>query len=136
MTTNPYQSPQTPAARVVSPEAKAKSDTARNIRAICILYSVFGGFCMLVGIVLLLSGAEGRGARPPAVDWIFMIGGAVGLISAIGVLRKQTWGIPVCAIMSAFYMFGFPVGTILGGYFLLNIWKVKDQFQIVPAELA
>ena len=66
---------------------------------------------------MLLGSGDGPQPPPKAIGWAFLIGGAAGSISALGVLWKKAWGIPVCAIISAFYLFGFPIGTILGGYF-------------------
>ena len=118
---NPYQ---TPNEVKTVPE---KSRTGRNIRAICILYIVFGAVAVLAGIGFLV---DPKGADvPPAVGWAVLFGGSFGVISAIGVLCKKMWGIPVCQVVSALYVLGFPVGTILGGYFLLNIGKVKSEFR-------
>ena len=123
---NPYQSPNdaTTVSVTASPEP---SRVARNIRAICILYVVFGVIAILAGISML---SDPKGTEvSPGVAWAVILGGIIGVISAIGVLRKTTWGIPVCQIVSAVYLLGFPVGTILGGYFLLNIGKVRSEFR-------
>jgi len=136
MTENPYESPPGASSLVLSAEAKKNAEIARNIRAICILYTVFGVLFSLAGLGLLLGSGDSPHPPPRFIVWIFLLGGSVGATSAIGVVRKKAWGIPVCAIISAFYLCAFPIGTILGGYFLLNIWKVKKQFQVVPAELA
>jgi hypothetical protein len=123
---NPYESPREAGnwrTGTISPEM---AKTARNIRAICILYIVLGAFLMFIGIIFTLNFKEA--AIYPLVGIIAFITGCAGLISAIGVLRKCSWGVPVCMIVSAFYLLNFPIGTILGAYFLINIGKVKKCF--------
>jgi uncharacterized membrane protein HdeD (DUF308 family) len=123
---NPYEAPKT-TSTVPTPLSPEESRVARNIRAICILYVVFGAIAILGGIGMV---SDPKGMEvPPAVGWAVLVGGAIGLISAIGVLRKSPWGVPVCQIVSAVYLFGFPIGTILGGYFLLHIGQVKRAFR-------
>jgi len=134
--TNPYQSPQGAGTPESSPEVKKRAQIARSIRAICILYTVFGTLAFLGGLGLLFGSPEAPDAPPKWFGWLLLIGGAAGAISAVGVLWKKSWGVPVCAIVSAVYLLSFPVGTILGGYFLFNIWKVRDQFGAIPAQLA
>ena len=123
---NPYQSPNEESTVTDSASLK-KPRIARNIRAICVLYVIFGFLAVLGGIGILLD-SKGTGVAP-VVGWAVLLGGSVGLVSAIGVIRKKSWGIPVCQIVSALYLLGFPIGTFLGGYFLFNIGKVKSEFQ-------
>lgn len=121
---NPYQSPaEVPVEARPSPE---QTRLARNIRAICILYAVFGSVAVLAGIGLFF---DDTGAVPRVVPCIVLPLGLGGLVSAVGVLRKRAWGVPLCRVMSALYLLSFPIGTILGAYFLLNIGKVKDMFR-------
>ncbi len=122
-TINPYQSPaEVPSIPQHTPE---QTRIIRNIRAICILYILFGSIAVLAGIGML---SDGNGV-PPAIACLVFAMGLAGIISAIGVLRRRTWGVLFCQIVSALYLLSFPVGTILGGYFLLNIGKVKDDFR-------
>ena len=100
---------------------------ARNIRAICILYVTFGCIVAPVGTLGLFSAEED--GMPVAVASLFLICGLAGVLSATGVLRRRKWGIPFCQIMSVLYLVAFPIGTILGGYFLLKIDSVRDQFR-------
>jgi tellurite resistance protein TehA-like permease len=104
------------------------SRIVRSIRAICILYVVFGALTVLAAVGALL-GHGGPDPPPAALAWIFLVLGSASAVSAIGVLRKRAWGIPMCRIISAFYLLSFPFGTIFGGYLLLNIGKVKSQFR-------
>lgn len=123
---NPYQSPfaesEKPAA--LSPDLQR---VVRNIRAICILYIVLGSIAALGGFVMLLFDDSGEIPKPIAgTIFVCAVG---GVISALGVLRRQRWGVPFCQIISAIYLINFPIGTILGAYFLLNIGKVKREFR-------
>ncbi len=123
-TINPYQSP----AGVSEPIPHTPDQTRiiRNIRAICILYVFFGSIAVLGGIGILCANNE---KISPVIGCVPLALGLAGVISAIGVLRRRTWGIPFCQIISALYLMGFPIGTILGGYFLVNIGKVRDAFR-------
>ena len=131
---NPYQSPRAVngeyadvSAVAEDPASAAKrARIARNIRAICLLYVVFGSIAVLAGIGLLVDDSPLQAS--PVFGWGLLVGGCAGIISAMGVLRKRSWGILVCQIVSALYLLSFPVGTILGGYFLLNIGKVRSDF--------
>lgn len=119
---NPYQSP-----AEVHPATQRTSDPTRifhNIRAVCVLYIIFGGMSALGAIgVLLVDGAL------PAFDCFALVLIVGGIIPATALLRGRTWCIPFLEILSAIYLLIFPVGTILGGYFLLNIGKVKDDIR-------
>lgn len=130
---NPYESPREPGITEAAISPK-DAKIARNIRAICFLYIVFGGLGVLVGVVGVLAGVAGALAGsqeqglPPLVACLIGAVGFTGVVSAIGVLHKRTWGVPICQIVSALYLLSFPIGTLLGAYFLLNIGKVKKQF--------
>lgn len=131
-TGNPYQSPQSPVG--VSPDpaqASKQLRIARNIRAICVLYVVFGSTYSLGGFIVLLT-AKGQYSSVIAACLILAFGLTVA-ISAVGVLQKNTLAVPLCQIVSAFFLLAFPVGTFLGGYFLLNVRKViKKQGRATP----
>jgi len=123
-TINPYQSPSgMDGARQRSP---GQARVARNIRAICILYIVFGSIAVLAGIGMLF---DDTGDIPRVVACLVASLGLCGVISAVGVLRRKAWGVPFCQIVSGLYLLSFPIGTILGAYYLLNIGKVRDDFR-------
>ena len=122
-TINPYQSPSAPTA---TPERSPQQKRiARNIRAICILYIVFGSIAVLGGFGMFF---DDTGDIPKYAACLVFLLGLCGIISAVGVLRRKTWGIPICQVVSGVYLLSFPIGTILGAYFLLNIRKVKEDF--------
>jgi len=131
---NPYQSPRAVDGEYADVSAVAEDPAiaakrariARNIRAICLLYLLFGTIAVLAGIGLLFDQSQPQAS--PFLAWGILVGGCAGVVSAIGVLRKRSWGILVCQIVSAVYLLSFPIGTILGAYFLLNIGKVRSDF--------
>ncbi len=84
----------------------AQTRIARNIRAICILYIVFGGITVLGGIGLFF---DDTGETPQVVPYLFVALGLCGVISAVGVLRRKTWGVPFCQLMSGLYLLSFPI---------------------------
>jgi hypothetical protein len=109
----------------VSKDSPGRRRIARNIRAICVLYIVFGGIVAMGGIGVLF---DESGDVPNYVSGILFGLGLGGVLSAIGVLRRKTWGIPFCVVISVFYLLGFPLGTLLAAYFLINIGRVKSDF--------
>lgn len=121
---NPYQSPSSVA--TVPEWSPEQLRIGRNIRAICILYMILGSIAVLAGAGLLL---ERSGEVSPPVALLVAALGLAGVVSAAGVLGRRAWGIPFCQIVSGLYLLSFPIGTILGGYFLLNIGKVRTDFQ-------
>ncbi|HEY1066777.1 MAG TPA: hypothetical protein VGE52_11730, partial [Pirellulales bacterium] len=123
---NPYQAPTTPAFASPAENATAPlpADLAkivRNIRAICVLYLILGSIVALAGAGGLFveppAGADREGIPKPFAA-VMLILGLGGAISAFGVLTRRSWGVPFCQVISACYLLSFPVGTILGGYFL------------------
>ena len=124
-TDDPQQSLSNVPAESQRPQQHAR--IARNIRAICILYVTFGCIVAPVGAVGLFSAEED--GMSVAVASLFLLSGLAGVLSATGVLRRRKWGIPFCQIMSVLYLLVIPIGTILGGYFLLKIDNVRDQFR-------
>ncbi|HUT95053.1 MAG TPA: hypothetical protein VMY37_36700 [Thermoguttaceae bacterium] len=110
---NPYQSPQAvddeyaDVSVAEDPAIAAKrARTVRSIRAICLLYVLFGTIAVLAGIALLVDNSQPQAS--PVLGWVLLVGGCAGIISAIGVVRKRSWGIPVCQIVSAVYLLNFP----------------------------
>lgn len=124
-TDNPYKSP----TAVTAASAERSPDhqkIVRNIRAICSLYVLLGLVAILASIALFSSAS---GEIPSWAAGLVFVLGLGGVISAVGVLRRKAWGVPFCQVVSAFYLLNFPIGTVLGGYFLLNIRKVRDDFR-------
>ena len=121
---NPYQSPKEPA--IVSERSPSLNRVARNIRAICILYIVLGSLFALGAFAMLIVDNAGV---PGPFESLVLVLALCGVVSAVGVLRRSRWGIPFCQLVSALYLLNFPIGTILGAYFLINIGKVKDAFR-------
>jgi hypothetical protein len=121
---NPYQSPTADSVAVEHTPEKAK--VARNIRLICLLYVLFGLVGFGVGVALLLSEIE---ASNFGQIMVVTIAGLCGFISGMGVLLRKKWGLVFCQIVSIFFLASIPIGTLLGGYVLLNINKLRDEFR-------
>lgn len=101
------------AKRVLS-EAKYKS--YRNVRAVALLYAVFG-FLLIAGSILILSGNPDESPRDE-IPALFLIGmSIVGLVGGAGAIATRlnnldwAWLIKVMAYP---YLLAFPLGTILG----------------------
>ena len=116
---NPYKPP---TVETNGAEDLVKVRIIRNIRAICVLYAVLGFVVTLGGSALMLTDDEAGG-----LGILAFAAGVWSLVSAVGLLRRQKWGVPFCQIVSGFYVLSFPIGTLLGAYFLFNIGKVKDD---------
>lgn len=120
---NPYQSP---SETTYPPQRTPKQiGIVRNIRAICILYILLGAIAVLAGTALFF---DDSGEIPRVAAGLILVLGLCGVVSAVGVLRRKSWGVPFCQIVSAVYLLNFPIGTILGAYFLWNIGKVRGDF--------
>jgi hypothetical protein len=114
-----------------------KSKVYRNLKAISILYIIFGSIFSLSGVRFGLDFIKDPDTlklmlRDDIETFVFLIlfwvGGLFSLVSAIGFLRRRKWGMIGCLICSCFYLIAFPIGTLLGGYYIVKHRDIKDMF--------
>jgi hypothetical protein len=97
-------------------EVLSKEDYSnyRNIRAVSILFSVFGTILLLGGIIAATAKPpDDREALHPAVGVILAIVGLTGAIGGIAAFRGNRRWAPLVYVMAALYILNFPLGTIL-----------------------
>lgn len=106
------------------------SKTVRNVRAICMLYVFFGSLNVLAGLGLMFMLPAEQAAKlpfPVMVFGVIAVVGAMSIVVALGGFARKSWGIIGCQVLSALYVFSFPIGTILGIYFLMNVKTYKES---------
>jgi small basic protein len=108
----------------------------RNVRAVSVLFVVFGSVLVLGGIGLALD--ENR--RPPeqihpAVGVGIAIAGLAGAIGGIAALRGSRRWAPLVYVMAALYVFGFPIGTILSIVMFKGLSRYLDSVERVRAPM-
>ena len=86
----------------------------RNVRAVSVLFILFGSVLVLGGVGL----AFGKNSNPrerihPAVGVGIATAGLAGAVGGVAALRGSRRWAPLVYIMAAVYVFGFPIGTIL-----------------------
>lgn len=119
----------------------------RHVRIIGLLYFLCGASMVLLGLVVLLMfggaglvgwGAAGSGDVPPIV---IPIAGAVGgvfffllcllaipaIVAGVGLLKRRPWSRVLTIILSGIVLFLWPVGTMLGIYFLWVLLSKKTE---------
>jgi len=108
------------AKEILGPEDYA---TYRNVRAVAVLFVVFGSIFALAGVAIAF------GEQPPPNEdqvptWFEWVLTAIGLSGAAGglavLLGSRRWSKLAYAI-AAFYTLGFPIGTIMGYTFLTGL---------------
>jgi hypothetical protein len=86
----------------------------RNVRAVAVLFIVFGTVLVLGGTALALGeNPDPKEQIHPAAVFGIAIIGLAGTIGGIATLRGMRRWAPLMYVMAALYVFGFPVGTIL-----------------------
>jgi len=116
----------------------------RNVRAVAVLFILFGSIYSLLGLAV---GGEALGnAGPLASDpedrtftivFFLFIGtiGVCGVVGGIATLCGNRGLAPLVKVMACLYLLGFPIGTLLG-YVMLKghsrYLESLDEIQGVP----
>ena len=51
------------------------------------------------------------------------------IVAAVGAIRRRPWGRWSCYVFSALFLFGVPMGTIIGGRMIYILTAHRDQFR-------
>lgn len=112
-----------------------KHDLEKHIKAIGILYIVFGVMSLLIsfsiflfmaGIGFAIGDYEAQGILMIIGTIIFIIGFITGIPSIIGgwgLLKRKSWARILVIILSILHLFEPPHGTALGVYALIILFK-------------
>ncbi len=126
---------------------------AQHVKILGILHIVFGGLCVLGGLIAFLvmggiAGLVGASDQSPdtqaAVPILAVIGGFVaviclivglpGLIGGIGLIQYKAWARILVIILSALDLIHIPLGTALGiyGFWVLLKPETEQMFARPP----
>jgi len=98
------------------------------ILAIAVAFGWFIGFAMEVSQENIMEIPKIVAIMIPlifvSIGIVLLIFSAVGIIGAIGVLKRKEWGRITLLIVSFFDLLKFPLGTALGIY---NIWVLLSD---------
>ncbi len=107
----------------------SQASMMRNMKAVCILYIFFGALYLIGSVALFFLPSEIQAKVPFAVFIVAPIYALTNIIAGIGGLMRKVWGIIGCQVVSVLYLLSFPLGTILGVYFLMNASGYKEAIQ-------
>jgi hypothetical protein len=109
----------------------------RNVRAVSVLFVVFGSVLVLGGIGLALDeNKRSQEQMHPAVAVGIAVAGLAGAIGGIAALRGNRRWAPLVYGMAALYVFGFPIGTILSIVMFQGLSRYLDSVERVRAPTA
>lgn len=91
----------------------------RNIDAICRLYVFMGATFVVFGIIGWMSGGD------KLICTLAILSGLFAAVSSGALLFRRKRDVPFCRITAVVYLLYFPLGTLLGVYFLWNVSKVR-----------
>jgi len=84
----------------------------RNVRAVALLFVVFGSILVLAGVSFLVQGGRNQEMHPG----VSLLLAGVGLCGVVGGIATRAgnkqWGLLI-KVMAWLYVLGFPIGTIL-----------------------
>lgn len=141
---NPYAAPVSASVmrgssddEVVRNQYLSHEASVKSIGTLCILG---GGLGLILGIFYLGTGIAAK--FPPELEHlkIFMIGlgifflvfSALQIYAAISVRKLEGVGRIMTTVFSAIGLLGFPIGTLIGAYFLYLLWSEKGNFIFTP----
>ena len=117
-----------------SPLSSDDSTNYRNVRAVAMLFVVFGSVLVLGGVGLALDESKRSQKQihlAVAVGIAFVgLAGAIGGVAALHGSRR--WA-PLVYVMAAVYVFAFPIGTILSAVMFNGLSRYLDYVERVRA---
>ena len=138
-TVNPYAAPKAPVEHVS--RARAKAEAVRlehlaqesSVRSIGTVYYIGGFWMLLVGGSLVESVVSMPVDRPARDFGIgFLVLSAVSFVVGWGVRRLRRWAGVAAIVLSAITALAFPIGTLIGGYFLYVLLTAKGRRVLAP----
>jgi hypothetical protein len=114
----------------------AQGRIAGHLQLVAILWLAIAAFRVIPGLVLLtIFGNEffPPGAPPfvrpllSAIGVLFLIGGALSVVTGCGLLTKQSWARLLAVAMAAVSLIDIPFGTALGVYTLWVLLPAESE---------
>jgi len=95
----------------------------RNVKAIGVLYTLWGSLLVLSSLVLLTANVPVwvYFIVPPFAVWILSTG--------IGILKLKNWARQSGCVLALFHLAAFPIGTLMGFLFLMTLSKAESIFE-------
>jgi len=97
-----------------------------TVRVVAVLFVLLGGALVLGGIAMLAEISSKGWKGIPLFEAAFACVGALGVVGGIATLRGSRRWSPMIYVMAVLYLFGFPVGTILGYVMLSGLSRYLD----------
>lgn len=99
----------------------------RNVRAVSVLFVLFGSVLVLGGVSLTAVHAPNPQEQVhPAVAIGMAVVGMAGVVGGIATLRGSRRWSPLIYVLGAVYMLGFPIGTILSFVLFYGLARYLD----------
>ncbi len=107
-----------------------------HIKIVALGNMAVGALSMLGGLVVMLAmggagllsgeigGAIALGSLGLIIGTMVVVLGLPQFIGGLGLLGRKSWARYVLMVTSALSLFGFPIGTILGGY---SLWVLTNN---------
>ena len=124
------------------PLMPVKSRIAGHVRLLAILWLALSAFRLLPGLFLIVIFGHALPFLPPNVppgmpDFVhgllqgigvlLLIGAAIGIVIAWGLLERQPWARMLAIIFGCFSLLDMPFGTALGIYTLWVLLPAKSE---------
>lgn len=131
---NPYAPPSARVADVIN-VAPEQEDIRRehikheaSVRSIGFLYLFGGGLAVVAALfgLVALSGAETSGLLIGLMV-VYLALGILLIATGRGVRRLQPWARTIAIVLSCIGLLGFPLGTLIHGYFLYLLLSAKGK---------
>ena len=111
-------------------------DMDKHIDIVGYIWLALGILQALTGLLLwLVISGSGQLSGDPEAAWITgVVGSILGIVLLIlalpellggwGLLRRQSWSRILIIVLSIITVFGFPIGTLIGGY---SLWVLFNE---------
>lgn len=104
---------------------KIRADTAS-------VHRILGGlYAAVFAVGLLFAFVEGSHGWESLFLLVFLVPASIHLLAARGLAKNRSWGRPVSIIIGFLLLPGFPIGSFLGIYILLQMfrkqWKLAAE---------
>jgi hypothetical protein len=86
-----------------------------------IIGNVYFGLGVILTVTVIVSWQNDPGSSSPYLQMLVFI--FPFLLAGYSLIAKKAWSRWVCLPVSILFVFTFPVGTVIGGYYLWFFWQ-------------